>query len=76
MIPSFCSDHSPIFMPYKKSQVISSVEYFWKFINSRIEDEKYLSEMKNYMNIIKISFDTIFESNPHSRREFLKYEKC
>ena len=30
--------------------------------------------MKEHKKFIKSSFDTIFESNPHSRWTFLKYE--
>ena len=53
ILPSFCSDHSPIFMSYKKSQDISLRKYFWKFNNSPMENYTYLSEMKEHINIRK-----------------------
>ena len=58
ILPSFCSDHSPIFTSYKNSQDISLGKYFWKFSNSLIQDDKYLSEMKEHINFNKSSFDT------------------
>ena len=33
ILVSFCSDHFPIFMYYKKSQDISLGKHFWKFSN-------------------------------------------
>ena len=69
ILQSFFSDHSPIFMSHK----ISFKKYFWKVNNSLILDDKHFSEMKEHIRFTKSSFDTIFENNPHSRWEFLKY---
>ena len=70
ILASFCSDHFPIFMYYKKSQDISLGKHFWKFNNSLIQDDKYLFEMKEHINFIKSSFENIFENNLHSTWEF------
>lgn len=53
ILPSFCSDNSPIIMSYKKSEDISLRKFFWRFKNSFIEDDKCLSEMKEDINIRK-----------------------
>ena len=74
ILPSFCSDHSPIFISFQKNQDITLGKHFWKFNNSLIQDDKYLSEMKQHIKNTINSFDKIFENNPHSQWEFLKYE--
>ena len=74
ILPSFCSDHSPIFISFQKNQDITLGKHFWKFNNSLIQDENYLSEMKEHIKFIINSFDTILENNPHTQWEFLKYE--
>ena len=74
ILPSFCSDHSPIFISFQKNQDITLGKHFWKFNNSLIQDENYLSEMKEHIKFIINSFDTILGNNPHTQWEFLKYE--
>lgn len=83
ILPSFCSEHSPFFMSYKKLQDLSLGKCVWKFNNCPYDnDDKYTYKKmsntylkwKNIINVIESSFDTIFENSPHSRWEFLKYE--
>ena len=69
ILASFCSDHSPIFMCYKKSQDISQGKHFWKFNISLIQDDKHLSEMEEHINFIKSSFDKNFKNNLYSKWE-------
>ena len=61
-------------MSYKEPQDTPLGKYFWEFNNSLIQNDKYVSEMKEHINFIKSSFDTIFENNLHSTWEFLKYD--
>ena len=65
-----------LFMCYKKSPDIYLGKHFWNFNSSLIQDDKNLSEMKEYVNFIKFFLDTIFSKNPHCRWQFSKYETC
>ena len=74
ILPSFCSDHSPLFFKYQTSNEFTLGKNFWKFKISLTKDEEYIKQMKAHIQIVKNQFSSIFNDAPHSQWEFLKYE--
>ena len=74
ILPSFCSDHSPISCILESSSKIQLGKNFWKFNSSLINDEKYLTQMKQHISEVKSQFNPAFPSKAHVQWEFLKYE--
>ena len=74
ILPSFCSDHSPILVSYNKPTEISMGKNFWKFNSSLVQDETFVLKLKEHIKHVKTSFHSNFENNEHFKWEFLKYE--
>ena len=73
ILPSFCTDHSPIFFCYKRSSSFESGKNFWKFNSSLSQDETYLSQMKEHISLIKNESNECF-SDSQTKWEYLKYK--
>ena len=74
ILPSFCTDHSPIIASYVKSIFLNFGKNFWKFNSSLINDESYVEQMKEYIiNKKRILFQNE-DLNNQSKWEYLKYE--
>ena len=56
-LPSFCSDHSPISCILESSSQIQLRKNFWKFNSSLINDEKYVTQIKQHINEVKSQFN-------------------
>ena len=74
ILPSFCSDHSPISCTLESSSKIQLGKNFWKFNSSLINDEKYVTQMKQHISEVNSQFKPAFEKEAHVQWEFLKYE--
>ena len=72
VLPSFMSDHSPIFISIKFLSDAVRGRYGWKFNNSLLQDDKFPTDMKNHLQSLNVELDS-FE-NPHIKWEYLKYE--
>ena len=71
VLPSFLSDHSPMFLSLNRSADHTRGRGVWKFNNSLLQDDNFNTEMVHTIN------RTLAESssaNPHLQWEFLKYE--
>ena len=47
---------------------------FWKFNSSLINDEKYVTQMKQHINEVKCQFNSAFGKKAHLQWEFSKCE--
>ena len=65
ILPSFCSDHSPILVSHNKPTEISVGKNFWKFNSSLVQDETFLLKLKEHIEDVKTSFHSNFENNKH-----------
>ena len=74
VLPSFCSDHSPLLSNYQTSNDFHLGKHFWKFNSSLTKDEEYVKQMKEHIQNVKHQFDPIFKEKPQAQWEFLKYE--
>ena len=74
ILPSFCSDHSPLFVNYQTSNDFHLGKHFWKFNSSLRKDEEYVKQMKQHIQNVKHQFDPLFKEKPQVQWEFLKYE--
>ena len=74
ILPSFCSDHSPLFFNFQTSNEIHLGKHFWKFNSSLTKDEEYIKQMKDHIQKVKSQFVSIFNESPQAQWEFLKYE--
>ena len=72
ILPSFMSDHSPVFITINLNSNLERGNYGWKFNNSLLNDEIFVSKMIDHIENIKNNFTD--EQNPHVKWEFLKYE--
>ena len=71
ILPSFLSDHSPMFFSLHNSANHNRGRGVWKFNNSLLQDDTFNTDMVHTIN------RTIAETssaNPHLQWEFLKYE--
>ena len=73
ILPSFCSDHSPIVASYVKCSFSNFGNNFWKFNSSLIIDELYVAQMKEYIKNKLLLFQNE-DLNNQSKWEYLKYE--
>ena len=73
ILPSFCSDHSPIVASYVKYSFSNFGNNFWKFNSSLINDELYVAQMKEYTQNKLLLFQNE-DLNNQSKWEYLKYE--
>ena len=74
ILPSFCSDHSPLFVNYQTLNDFHLGKHFWKFNTSLTKDEEYVKQTKEHIQNVKHQFDPIFKKKPQAQWEFLKYE--
>ena len=72
ILPSFMSDHSPVFISVNHQSEFTRGRYGWKFNNSLLQDKNFSSEMKSYFESLKNDLNTL--ANPHLKWEYLKYE--
>ena len=73
ILPSFCSDHSPIVASYVKYSFSHFGNNFWKFNSSLINDELYVAQMTEYIKNKLLLFQNE-DLNNQSKWEYLKYE--
>ena len=73
ILPSFCSDHSPIVASYVKYSFSNFGNNFWKFNSSLINDELFVAQMKEYIKNKLLLFQNE-DLNNQSKLEYLKYE--
>ena len=74
ILPSFCSDHSPISVSYNKPTEISLGKSFSKFNSSLVQGETFALKLKEHIKPSKTSFHSNFENNEDFKWKFLKYE--
>ena len=74
ILPSFCTDHSPISCIFESSSKIQLEKNFWKFNSSLINDEKHVTQLKQHISAVKSQFNPAFGNKAHVQQEFLKYE--
>ena len=60
ILPSFSSDHSPISCILESSSKIQLEKNFWKFNSLLINDEKYVTQMKQYISEVESQFNSAF----------------
>ena len=53
ILPSYMSDHSPIFMSVNLIPKSERGSYGWKFNNSLLADEKFLSDIRKHFDSVK-----------------------
>ena len=63
ILPSFCSDHSPISCILESSSKIQLGKNFWKFNSSLINDEKYVTQIKQHISEVKSQFNCFWKQN-------------
>ena len=63
ILPSFCSDHSPISCILESFSKIQLGKNFWKFSSSLINVEKYVTQMKQHISEFKSQFNPAFGTN-------------
>ena len=72
ILPSFMSDHSPVFISLNYHSDFIRGRYGWKFNNSLLQDKNFPSEMRTYFQSLDNDLNTL--ANPHLKWEYLKYE--
>ena len=72
VLPSFMSDHSPVFISVNFLSHIPRGRYGWKFNNSLLLDKNFPSGMRAHLLSLKGDLDSL--GNPHLRWEYFKYE--
>ena len=74
ILPSFCSDPSPILCTLQKSHEFDKGKSFWKFNSSPIKDDEFVNQLKEHIKFVKNTLTSIFENKPQYQWEYLKYE--
>ena len=72
ILPSFMSDHSPVFISVNLNSKIERGSYSWKFNNSLLKDNKFVSDIRKHFDCVKR--DLANSENPHLKWELFKYE--
>ena len=72
ILPSYLSDHSPVFITIDLDSKASRGNYSWKFNNSLLDDIKFSTDIRKHIE--KVKRDFVDFTNPHLKWEFLKYE--
>ena len=75
ILPALSSDHSPIFFSLVSTKPASKGKGLWKFNNSLLLNEEFVTKMRNYIHlkINEMNHENI--NNDQIRWEFLKYEE-
>ena len=72
ILPSFMSDHSPVFITIDTLSNQERGSYGWKFNSSLLTDPIFIATQTDNINNVINSFDPTF--SPHLKWELLKYE--
>ena len=72
ILPSFMSDHCPVFLSLNLNSNLKRGNYGWKFNDSLLNDEIFVPKMIEHIENVKRNFTD--DQNPHVKWEFLKYE--
>ena len=72
ILPSFMSDHSPVFIKINMNSKVERGKYGWKFNNSLLLDKDFPEKMKQHLK--SLNNDLKKFENPHLKWEFMKYE--
>ena len=74
IVPALSSDHSPILFSLVSTEPASKGKGLWKFNNSLLLNEEFVTKMRNYINlkINEMNHENI--NDDQIRWEFLKYE--
>ena len=65
ILSSFCCDHSPISCLLESSSQTQLRSNFWKFNSSLINDEKYVTQMKQHISEVKSQINPAFGNKAH-----------
>ena len=71
ILPSFMSDHSPVFVRIDTLPTAKRGKYGWKFNSSLLRDPNFVTKIKDIISSSINNFDET--STPHMKWEFLKY---
>ena len=63
ILPSFCSDDCPISCILESSSQIQLGKNFWEFNSSLINDDKYVTQMKQHISKVKVNSTLLSETN-------------
>ena len=74
ILPSFCSDHSPISCILEPSSQIQLGKDFWNFNSSLINDEKYVTQIKQHINEVKSQLNPAFVNKAHVQWEIFRIQ--
>ena len=74
VLPSFATDHSPVLISISSSNEIKKGSGLWKFNNSLIYDQNYISQTKDLILEIKTNSNSYSNFDDQVKWEFLKYE--
>ena len=72
ILPSFMSDHSPVFISLNLNSNLKRGNYGWKFNDSLLNDELFVQKITEHIDAVKSNFT--LDQNPHIKWEFLKYQ--
>ena len=72
VLPSFMSDHSPVFLKLDINMTLNRGNYGWKFNSLLLKDDIFKNECKKDILDKIENFDQ--NSNPHIKWEYLKYQ--
>ena len=72
ILPSFMSDHSPIFILVNLGSSIKRGKYGWKFNNSLLKDENFPIDIRKHFDSVKQDLESYNDS--HLKWELFKYE--
>ena len=72
ILPSYLSDHSPVFISVNLNSHLNRGSYGWKFNNSLLADSQYVNDFKTHSDSFHQEF--VNGNNPHLKWELFKYE--
>ena len=72
VLPSFMSDHSPVFISVNFQSKVVRGKYGWKFNNSLLQNKDFSSGLKTHLQSLTPDLDYL--RDPHLKWEYLKYE--
>ena len=74
ILPSFMSDHSPVFVKIDTLGNDKRGSYCWQFNTSLLKDPDFVSQQNNIITTTIESFASMALADPHLKWELLKYE--
>ena len=66
-LPSFCSDHLPVLFIYKSCSSFDLEKKVWKFNSTLTHDETYITQMKEYISLIRNGINDNFAENSNAK---------